>query len=130
MTHILNRAPKLGPVIGSTTDIEEPAPKAAAIVKDAATLLDPSIQPDTPYELPKMSLPDMSYWLMDLRLRLRFKAGPLTGTDGDLALVTLTPRDAAVLERIADSLNYLHRERLKGKWAKGRPATYSGRQDG
>jgi hypothetical protein len=69
----------------------------------------------------------MSYWLMDLRLRLRFRAGPLTGTDGDLALVTLTAKDAAVLERIADSLIYLHGERLKGKWAKGRPASYSGR---
>jgi hypothetical protein len=123
LTHVLDRAPKLGPVIGSTAGIEEAA-NAAAIVKDAATLLGPSIRPNTPYELPKISLPDMSYWLMDLRLRLRFKAGPLTGTDGDLALVTLTPRDAAVLERIADSLNYLHAERLKGKWAKGRPASY------
>jgi len=127
MTHVLDRAPKLGPVIGSTTDIEEPAPKAAAIVKEAATLLDPSIRPDAPYELAKISLPDMSYWLMDLRLRLRFKAGPLTGTDGDLALVTLTAKDAAVLERIADSLNYLHGERLNGNWAKARPASYSGR---
>ncbi len=127
MTHVLEQAPDRGPVGGSTTDIEEPAPKAAAIVKDAATLLDPSIRPETAYELPKMSLPDMSYWLMELRLRLRFKAGPLTGTDGDLALVTLTAKDAAVLERIADSLNYLHGERLKGKWAKGRPASCSGR---
>jgi hypothetical protein len=127
MTHVLDRAPKLGPVIGSTAGIEEPAPKAAAIVRDAAALIDSSIRPDTPYELPKISLPDMSYWLMDLRLRLQFKAGPLTGTDGDLALVTLTANDAAVLERIADSLNYLHGERLKGKWTKGRPASCSGR---
>jgi hypothetical protein len=126
MTHLLDKALNLGPEGGGTAGIEE-APKAAAIVKDAATLLDPSIRPDTPYELPKMSLPDMSYWLMDLRLRLRFRAGPLTGTDGDLALVTLTPRDAAVLERIADSLNYLHGERLKGKWAKVRPASHTSR---
>lgn len=123
MTHLLDNALDLGPEGNGTAVIEE-APNAAAIVKDAATLLGPSIRPNTPYELPKMSLPDMSYWLMDLRLRLRFRAGPLTGTDGDLALVTLTAKDAAVLERIADSLNYLHGERLKGKWAKGRPASY------
>ena len=126
MTHLLDKPLALGPEGDGTAGIEEAA-NAAATVKDAATLLDPSIRPDTPYELPKMSLPDMSYWLMDLRLRLRFRAGPLTGTDGDLALVTLTAKDAAVLERIADSLNYLHAERLKGKWAKGRPASYSGR---
>lgn len=130
MTHLLDKALDLGPEGNGTAGIEE-APNAAAIVKDAATLLDPSIRPGTPYELTKISLPDMSYWLMDLRLRLRFKAGPLTGTDGDLALVTLTPKDAAMLERIADSLNYLHGERLKGKWAKARPGSHnSSRQDG
>ena len=129
MTHVLDKAPGLRPEGDGTAGTEE-APNAAATVKDAATLLGPSIRPNNPYELPKMNLPDMSYWLMDLRLRLRFRAGPLTGTDGDLALVTLTSGDAAVLERIADSLNYLHGERLKGKWAKARPATYSGRQDG
>ncbi len=123
MTHVLNQAPALHK--GKSTTGTEEAPNAAAIVKDAAALIDSSIRPGTPYELSKISLPDMSYWLMDLRLRLRFKAGHLTGTDGDLALVTLTPRDAAVLERIADSLNYLHGERLEAKWAKGRPASYN-----
>ena len=126
MTHVLDKALNLGTEGDGTAGIKE-APKAAAIVTDAATLLDPSIRPGTPYELNKISLPDMSYWLMDLRLRLRFKAGHLTGTDGDLALVTLTAKDAAVLERIADSLNYLHGERLNGNWAKARPASYSGR---
>ena len=129
MTHLLDKALDLGSEGDGTTGVEG-APRAAAIVKDAATLLDPSIRPDTPYELTKISLPDMSYWLMDLRLRLRFKAGPLAETDGDLALVTLTAMDAALLERIADSLNYLHGERLKGKWAKGRPASYPGGSDG
>ena len=128
MTHVLNQAPALHK--GESTTGTEEAPNAAAIVKDAAALIDSSIRPGTPYELSKISLPDMSYWLMDLRLRLRFRSGPLTGTDGDLALVTLTAKDAALLERIADSLNYLHAERLKDKWAKQRPATYSGRQDG
>lgn len=125
MTQALDQAPDLRHEGDSTTGIED-APNAAAIVKDAATLIDSSIRPDTPYELTKISLPDMSYWLMDHRLRLRFRTGPLTGTDGDVALVTLTPKDAAVLERIADSLNYLHGERLKGKWAKGRTASHRG----
>ena len=126
MTHVLDQASALGHKGDSATGMKD-ALNAAAIVTDAARLIDSSIRPGTPYELTKISLPDMSYWLMDLRLRLRFRAGPLTGTDGDLALVTLTPKDAAVLERIADSLNYLHGERLKDKWAKERRASYSGR---
>ena len=54
MTHVLNQAPALHK--GESTTGTQEAPNAAAIVKDAAALLDPSVQPDTPYELPKISL--------------------------------------------------------------------------
>ena len=43
-----------------------------------------------------MSLPDMSYWLMDLRLKLRFRGGVYEGQDADYALLELTPADAAM----------------------------------
>ena len=100
-----------------TTDHD---PKAAEVVDEAARLLDPAIKPHEPVNLEKVSLADMSFWLMDLRLKLRFRGGIYEGRDADFALLDLTPADAAMLERIADSLNYLDRERQTEKAAKDR----------
>lgn len=112
MTHNLRQVPDLAPMGASATDIEDPR-NSGGLVKAAAQLLDPSIMPRTSAKLAKISLTDMAYWLMELRLKLRFRSGINEGTDADFAVIELTAKDAAMLERIADSLNYLARERQR-----------------
>jgi len=105
-------------------------PQAAGeVVDEVARTLDPSVVPaaasggnsEDGKPAPKKRLRErvglraMSFYLMDLRLKLRFAAEPLAGLDADRALITLTPEDAEMLEDIADTLDYFFMERQKAR---------------
>jgi len=105
-------------------------PKTASeVVDEVARTLDPSVMPAAASAgdgqdgkpAPKKRLRQraglraMSFFLMDMRLKLRFSTDPSAKIDADRALITITPEDAEMLEDIADTLDFFFAERQKAR---------------
>ncbi len=88
----------------------------AGQIIEAVAKSDPDIkapEPATPRRKP--TLLEVSYALMEIRLRMKFGGSSLSGKDADRAFLELTAEDARMLENASDIIDWLHLERLKQK---------------